>query len=661
MKRRNLLTVITALSLISVTGEAKIKLPALFTDNMVLQQQSTAPIWGEAKPGKKVKITTSWDKKEYSVTAGNDGKWHAGLQTPVYGGPYHIEISDGSKTKLNNVMIGEVWICSGQSNMEMPLAGWGKINDYKKEIEKAEFPDIRLFHVKKTTAMKPQDDVVTESGGWVECSPATIPEFSSVAYFFGSNIHISQDVPVGLISTSWGGTVAEAWTSGEMLSEMPDFTDPVMKIEEIAAVNQNFREKYHADLAKWHKLITDSDPGLENGKGLYCKVNFDDSEWGEMNVPGIWESQGLYDYDGIVWFRKEVDIPEEWDSKRLTLDLGMIDDNDITYFNGTEIGRTEGWNKSRSYSVPENLVKKGRSVISVRVHDTSGDGGLYDKDIRQVLKLSDDNVMAIDGRWKYCASLSAKDLPAAPRNYDSPNHPTLLYNAMIAPLVPYKIKGAIWYQGESNASRAYQYRELFPLMIKDWREKWNDNFPFYFVQLANFRQSPEYPGNSDWAELREAQLMTLSLENTGMAVTIDIGDADDIHPKNKQEVGRRLALAARANTYGENIAFSGPLYDSYKIEGNKVRISFKHAEGLKTSDNKELSGFAVAGPDRKFRWAKAEISGNEVIVYCEDIKDPIAVRYAWATNPVCNLINSDELPASPFRTDDWQGLTSDKN
>lgn len=396
-----------------------------------------------------------------------------------------------------------------------------------------------------------------------------------------------------------------------------------------------------------------------NGQAIWAKVNLDETDWKTMNIPDFWENQSLSGFDGIVWFRKTIVIPSEWQNKKLTLSLDMIDDNDVTYFNGVEIGRTEGYNVSRTYTIPSSLVVSGKAVITVRVHDLNGGGGIYGNAALLKLSLSSDNFKSLAGPWFYKTSFSMKDVPAAPKSWNEPNRPSVLYNAMINPIIPFTIKGVIWYQGESNADRAYQYQELFPLMIKDWRKQWNINLPFYFVQLANYTKVINEPAPSDWAELREAQLKTLNLENTGMAVTIDIGDDKDIHPKNKQEVGRRLSLIARANTYGEAISFSGPIYNEYRIEGNTIRIKFKYVEGgLKIKNSETLKGFEISGLNHKFYWATAEIIGNDVIVSCPSVLNPIAVRYAWSENPVCNLFNSEGLPASPFRTDDWKEVTS---
>lgn len=396
-----------------------------------------------------------------------------------------------------------------------------------------------------------------------------------------------------------------------------------------------------------------------DGRAAWTVTDFEDSAWKTMEVPGLMQEQGLKGFNGIVWFRKTIEIPAKWEGKELTLNVGVIDDNDFTYFNGVQVGHTEGWMTPRSYKIPKELVKSGKAVIAVRVMDTGGAGGINGSPESISLHCSQSDVIPLAGDWKYQVSLNIKDIPQMPVNTaNEPNIPGFLFNAMLNPLIPYSIKGAIWYQGEANTGQAYQYRELMPLMIKDWRDHWGYDFPFYMVQLASFTAQQTAPVDATWAELREAQTRTLHLENTGMAVTIDIGDAFDIHPKNKQEVGRRLALAARAQTYGEKISYSGPMYDTYQIEGNKIRIYFKHTDGgLKTLNNEVIKGFTIAGIDHKFYWANAVIEGNTIVVSSPEVTFPIAVRYAWADNPICNLYNGANLPASPFRTDDWPGIT----
>jgi sialate O-acetylesterase len=642
------------------TVKAIVKLPAVFSDNMVLQQKTNAAIWGKAEPGKTITLGTTWSTEKYTSMADQDGNWKILVSTPSYGGPYTINISDGDQLTLKNVLIGEVWVCSGQSNMEMPLAGWGKIKDYQKEISEAKYPDIRLLQVEHQTANKPLTDAGVTSGGWQECNSQSVAEFSSVAYFFAREIYRKKGIPIGLIHTSWGGTIAEAWTSASTLKTMPYFATAVNRIEHIEQEKSSLI--FNREMENWQKNIQGKDAGLAQGKPLWTATAYDDSSWKTMPLPSLWEDTALPGFDGIVWFRKKVAIPASWAGKDLKVNLGTIDDDDVTFFDGLKIGETKGYGKIRSYTVPGSQVRAGEFVLVVRVFDSTGGGGVYGDKQGLFLSTATGESISLAGDWQYKVGLNFKDVPAMPALSEGPNRPTVLYNSMINPFIQFAIRGAIWYQGESNADRAHQYRTLFPAMIADWRKKWNiGDFPFYFVQLANYMKTAEQPAASSWAELRDAQLKTLSLPNTGMAVTIDIGESKDIHPKNKQEVGRRLALIALAKTYGEKIPYSGPSVVSQQVNGNSVSLTFKHAEGgLKTKDGSALTGFAVAGADQKFYWAEGVIKGNKVILSSAQVTNPVAVRYAWADNPVCNLYNGAGLPASPFRTDNWRDSTANK-
>ena len=650
----------------SMSARAQVKLQPLFTDNMVLQQQADVPIWGEDKAGKKVTVTTSWDKRKYTTTTAANGKWKVSVATPKAGGPYSITISDGKTVRLNNVLIGEVWLCSGQSNMEMPIVGWG--NDYfKAEHKDADnHPNIRLLQLNLVASMTPDNHFTARNNGWTVCNYTNLAPFSATAYFFGRDLEKHLNVPIGLIQTCWGGTVAEAWTGKESLELDPDFTKGLKNLSEMSASKENAMKKYEADKLQWQKNVDSKDAGMKNGKAVWAAPGFNDKSWMTMKVPGLFSQNGLEKFDGLVWFRHTVDIPSSMKGKALTLRLGSVDDIDVTYFNGVRIGQTEGWAKERVYQIPARLVKAGRNVIAVRNLDTGGDGGLYGKTEQFRLTVEGQKgaekgkqEINLSGEWRYKVSTGMQELPAMPANpHGNPNLPTVLYNAMINPLIPYTIKGAIWYQGEANASRAYQYRDLLPLMINDWRSRWGYRFPFYIVQLANFMARHDHPTESAWAELREAQALTTNLDNTGVSCTIDIGMEKDIHPSNKQDVGHRLALIARAKTYGQNVEFSGPLYKSYEIMGHCIRIHFDHTTGgLKTNDDRPVTGFAIAGPDHVWHWATATIDGNSVIVSSDKVKFPVAVRYAWADNPACNLYNGANLPAFPFRTDCWNGVT----
>jgi sialate O-acetylesterase len=474
-----LLTVIALVC--TYNANAFIVLPEVITNNMVLQQKEVNTLWGKGNAGKTITVTTSWNNQKYQSPIDAQGNWKLKFKTPVAGGPYTISLNDGELLTLKNIMIGEVWLCAGQSNMEMPLGNWGKINNYEKEIADANHPQIRLFKVKKAISSHPLNDLKSDTKGWQECSPSTVANFSATAYFFARNVQKAKPVAIGLIDATWGATIVESWTSQESMGKLALFADTVKK------------------------------------------------------------------YAGLP--------------------------------DGTQL----------------------------------------------------------------------KD----------PNKPGLLYNAMINPLLQVSFAGFLWYQGESNNRRAYQYRELFPLLIKDWRERFNKpEMPFIYMQIAGYFPVEPQPTEGNWAELREAQAMALSLPHTGMATAFDIGEAKDLHPKNKQEVGRRLALVALAKVYKQKVVYSGPVFKKMHIDGNKIALSFNCTDGgLKTVDNEAIKGFAVAGADKKFYWAKAEVQGNRVIVYAPEVSKPVSVRYAWANNPVSNLTNGSGLPAIPFRTDDWPGLT----
>lgn len=634
---------------------AEVKLPSIFSDNMVLQQNSDAAIWGTAGRNKTIKIHTSWNNKNYTAKADAKGDWKLHVKTPKYGGPYTIRVSEDNTITLKNVLIGEVWLCSGQSNMEMPLAGWGKVNNYEQEIANAHFPEIRLLQAIHVTANQPQADLKVRNNGWDICSPATVADFSSTAYFFAREIYNQTKIPIGLIHSSWGGTVAEAWTSYETLSRMKDFAEaaktikftPPMSKEELSTAEQN-----------WEALALQKDPGYVAGSPVWHKPDLDVTGWKAMQLPGFWEEKGLRGFDGVVWFRKKISVPADWNGEDAVLRF-YADDNDITWFNGEQIGAVNKWDQQRVYAIPARLLHQGDNYITIRVDDVRSNGGIHGNATEFTIQnKSGTKTIPLAGDWLYKIAYSLKDLPPKPQSQTGPNRAAVLYNAMINPVINYKIKGAIWYQGESNATRAFQYQTLFPAMIKDWRSKFpSGDFPFYFVQLANFMKRDEAPGASQWAELREAQFMTTSLPNTGMAVTIDIGDEKDIHPKNKQEVGRRLALIALNKIYGKQTGYSGPIYKNHVVKGNKIILSFLHDKGLKAAGGEAVKGFAIAGKNKRFYWADAKIEGNKIIVSSKNVADPVAVRYGWANNPDVNLYNSSNLPASPFRTDSWTEST----
>lgn len=658
--RLYLVSVVLFIPLFASSAFAKVSVPSLIGDNMVLQAGKKVRIWGTANPQESVTVELANQKA--TTTTDANGQWQTMLGPFKAGGPLVLTIAGTNTLTFNNVLVGEVWVCSGQSNMEWPLINTTGASE---AVAQANYPEIRLFTVPRKTAATPQNSV---EGKWVVVSPEQAGQFSAVAYYFGRELHQKLKVPVGLIHTSWGGTPAEAWTSREAFAA-PELL-PILERYELSLKDLPERQKvFEQQLATWAKQNLYTDEG-NKGEGLgYADPKTATADWQQMKLPQFFETAGLK-IDGAIWFRKEIDLPSSWEGRPLILNLGAIDDYDTTYFNGKRVGGIGGetansYTIQRRYNIPGELVRGGRNVIAVRVFDSAGEGGFGAGQMFLAPLLGDSASVSIAGPWSYKVELALTpkvpdwgSRPEAPGPHNQ-NSPSVLYNAMLAPLTPFAVRGAIWYQGESNTARAFQYRTLFPTMIRDWRRAWGDNdFPFYFVQLANWQPMKPDPGESEWAELREAQTLTLREPSTGMAVTIDIGDANDIHPRNKLDVGHRLAVWALAKTYNQALEYSGPLFKSFSIEGNKIRLKFEHASsGLKTADGGPVKGFAIAGEDRRFVWAEARIDGNDLVVSSKDVAKPVAVRYAWADNPLANLYNKAGLPASPFRTDEWPGQT----
>jgi sialate O-acetylesterase len=664
--KKVLLFVIVTLGAVLVPGRlsSKVVLEPIFTDNMVLQRNATVSIWGAATPLSRVSVRPSWTAGTYQAPVAENGKWSVRFPTPDAGGPYSIVFSDGEAVTLNNVLIGEVWICSGQSNMEMPMgATWAKddrigVDGFKEELAALDkVPGLRLLNLKKVTSHVPLESASVTLGGWNVCTEESVTPFSATAYFFGKYLYETLGVPVGLIETCWGGTIAEAWTSEASLRQMHDFDSSLAILDVLPEKIKNWETDHLNAIARWKESVNAGDPSWMNGKKNWAGTKVIEADWGEMENPCKMQKVLGETFNGVVWFRKTVEIPRSWAGKDLTLRLSTIDDEDWTFFNDTQVGNIDGYLTEREYTVPGSKVKAGKAVLSVRVADYQGTGGLWGKPEDMYLQVKGDPFSRIPlaGTWKYKVSVPKDQTPELPAQvHPGPNFPTLLYNAMIHPIVGYGIRGAIWYQGESNAGRAAQYRELLPLMIRDWRKAWGYSFPFYIVQIANFMAPQTGPEESSWAFLRDAQKETATrLEHSGLAVTIDIGEADDIHPRNKYDVGKRLALQALAKTYGKDVVCDGPLYRSYLVKGREIEVSFCSAEGLTTSDGKAPAGFWIAGSDHLFHPADARIEGAKVIVSSPEVEFPVAVRYAWANNPFCNLVNAAGLPASPFRTDDW--------
>lgn len=631
---------------------AEIRLPEVIGSNMVLQRNMELNIWGWADSREKVTVTFNGQKE--SVRAGKDGTWKITLQPMKAGGPFDMVIDGKNEIKLTNILVGDVWVCSGQSNMEWSVQN---SNHADEEIAAADHPGIRLFTVPRNIQFMPAEDI--PPADWQVCSPETVPGFSAVGYFFGREIHRETGVPVGLISSNWGGTNVETWTSREM-----SMTDPVMRTA-IASLEDISLAELQARVERERQELIASlgglQPGIVDGEPVWAKPGLDLSAWKEMEVPGLWEDAGLAGLDGVVWYRRTFKLTAKQSGQDAVLKLGPIDDSDRTWINGQEVGATmNAYDQDREYRVEASLLREGENSLVVRIEDYRGGGGFWGSPDAMVLKSANGDI-ALAGKWKY--RVSSSDFVVNISNNISPNSkPTLLFNGMIHPLLNYGVLGAIWYQGESNAGQAYRYRKLFPNLIKDWRRHWNNpDLGFYFVQLANYKAAKNPPAESDWAELREAQTMTLALPRTGMAVTIDIGEAGDIHPKNKQDVGKRLALAALHDTYGKNIAWSGPVLEDMVIDGPTAILQFdpRGSELVVRDKYGYVKGFAIAGEDRVFHWARGVQYGNKIYLRSDAVDAPVAVRYAWADNPDdANIYNAEGLPAGPFRTDEWPGITS---
>jgi sialate O-acetylesterase len=601
-------------------------------------------IWGWADPHEKVSV--KFLGSTYSLTSDSNGNWNVTLPPMKAGGPYKMLIKGQNTIQLSNILIGDVWLCAGQSNMEHTMGSFNWI--YPDVIANSTNVNIREFHVPETyNFMAPQKDF--KSGSWEEANPKNVYNWSAVAYFFGKYLYEKYKVPIGLINSSLGGSPAEAWISEDALkTPFPMYYEEAQKFKNNALIKE-IEQKDALRNKAWYSLLQQKD---EAYKGVpWCSSSLNTANWDTMAIPGYWAHTALGQVNGSVWFRKIVDIPLSMIGKPAKIILGRIVDADSVFINGTFVGTTGYQYPRRRYDIPAHLLKAGENVIVIRVISNVGEGGFVPD--KQYAIVEGNTTVNLQGEWQYRLGTA---MPPLMGQTFIQWKPVGLFNAMIAPLLPYRIKGAIWYQGESNADRPVEYRKLFTTLISDWRAKWDEgNFPFIFVQLPNFMAPRKEPSNSDWALLREAQLNTLSLPNTGMAVTIDIGEWNDIHPIDKKDVGKRLALAAEKIAYGDAITYSGPIYKSMKIEGAKVVLSFSHTgKGLMVKDGKEPGCFAIAGQDHRFVWAKAKIEGDKIVVWNDTIQHPIAVRYAWADDPVgAKLYNKEGLPASPFRTDNW--------
>lgn len=646
MNKRPAIQIILAICFyISYNGNAyaQVRLPRIVRDSMVLQRDVPVNIWGWA--GANEKLAVRFNNKLYKTKASAAGKWQVQLPPTKAGGPYAIDIMASNTIHLRDILFGDVWFCSGQSNMVHQL----ELHNitYAKDIAEANYPQIRQFWIPTLTGLLgPQNNL--PDGYWKPATNPDIQKFSAVAYFFALDIYQRYHVPIGIINASVGGTPAEAWTSEEGLKDFETIYKTIQQNKDTAYVNSTNRAAAAAP-----RRNSTADEGI-NGTIKWFDLNYTPAAWRNINVPGYWEDQGIRDLDGIVWYRKEVDIPLAMSGKAARVFLGRIVDADELYINGKRVGNTTYQYPQRRYTVPEGILKAGKNIFVVRVTNNNGKGGFVPGKPNCIFSGTD--TVDLKGTWQY--KVGSVTEPVVPGSFvagvNAQNQPAALYNAMVAPITPYTIKGALWYQGEANTGRAAEYTKILTALISDWRAQFKQpGLPFLYVQLPGFMDYNYLPSQSQWAQLREAQLKTLQVPNTAMAVAIDLGEWNDIHPDNKKDVGLRLSMAARKMVYGENIIASGPIFQSAVRDNNKLVITFTETgSGLITNDGEEPGDIAVAGADKKFVWARARIEGDKLIVWNDAVKEPVYVRYAWADNPVhANLYNKEGLPASPFRSD----------
>ena len=641
--------------------ENSLQLNALFSDHMVLQQSANVSFWGTYTPNETLSVTGSWGSKSTTIVDSN-GHWKLDLETPEAGGPFTVEIQTKfHKKSLVNIMIGEVWLASGQSNMEMTLRGWPPndiIDNSEEEIQKADYAEVRMFTVQKQLSLNPRG---TFKGSWKVSSPETAGEFSASAYFFARRLHKTLKVPIGIIHSSWGGTPVEAWTSNEQVKKTGDF-DRILNT--ISSVDP---QKETSDwFSKWKSIAIPVGDKQWDQLVVYDsefkQVDYDDSQWNQVYLPGQFDATTQVDFDGVMWFRKTVHIRDL--RSDYTLEIEAIDDMDLIYVNGNKVGGFAGAsysNSKRAYKVSKRLLNKGANTIAIRAIDIGGPGTFKGP---MLLSSDSGSKISLTGYWSYRMAaeiykgklylygtehLNLKDKAAIFKV--NPKLPTVLFNAMIHPLIPYTIKGAIWYQGEENVGRAKQYKQLFPAMISDWRERWNYDFPFYFVQIAPFQYPRENKTALDQSQkLREAQRSTLNTINTGMVVTMDIGNFNNIHPSNKQAVGKRLAGLALANEYGKQLVASGPLFKSIKRRGEILVVNFDEI-GSGLISKGDLRGFEIAGPNMIYKIAEANIINNTIELSASTVSNPKYARYGWSDQAVPCLFNREGLPASSFTSE----------
>ena len=673
----NKLSLFFILIIVSCSGpsETTLSVNSLFTDNMIIQQNAKLSVWGNAKSGSLIHVQSSWGVKA-TTTTNFEGKWSVILNTPAADHEQHkLIISNENQTRVvQNILLGEVWLASGQSNMEMPLKGFNytKIKEVvegaDKEISEANFPEIRMFTVNRNIAFEQSDKL---EGSWIESSPETAKEFSAVAYFFAKKLHLELNVPIGIIHSSWGGSPAESWTRLDYLKQVNGFQNTEDRLQIALDPNSPYNKwLLDHEFVLWDSLIeVDQMKWIKAKHKRFVLSEFEDSSWEKMNQTEISQIFEKNDFNGIVWLRQKINF-DKLPEGNVTLDIGKTDDLYAVFLNGQLVARKEYWGEASSqYVIPKSIIKKGLNTIAIRFIDVWGIGGL-DADSNRGFYIENEKIKSLEQSWRvnvvayqtngdfYLLKQGIDEIvyPKPNRMPHHPNSPTVLYNGMIAPLVPYAIKGVIWYQGESNESRAEQYSHLFPALIDSWRAAWNNpNMPFYYVQIAPY-------GGGSWGdnsnkketgpELRESQMQTLTKNDVGMVIITDLGDEKLIHPPKKKEVGERLALWAMAKNYNyDDLVYSGPVFRSVEFINNKALVSFEHAESGLFCPDSEIRYFELAGTDGQYYPAKAYITKNQVVVWAKKVPNPKKIRYAWKNYVKVNLFNMEGLPASSFRSE----------
>jgi sialate O-acetylesterase len=636
--KRNIFLIFSVL-MFSFALKAEVKLPKLVSNGMVLQRNEPIRIWGWANAGEEVKAT--FKNKIYTAKTDIDGKWFIKLDAQEAGGPYVMNVNN---LELKNILIGDVYLCSGQSNMEVLMSRSNIQANYTQEIAKSNYPMIRQFTVNRGMAFIPLADISSDKG-WVSTNPETVLSFSAVAYFFAKDLYEKYNVPIGIINSSVGGTPVQSWVNSESLKNFPDYAQIAQRFQDATELERTLKA-HQVKTELWNKAITENDLGVNEQWFLESDLHEDD--WETVNdINKLGEKVNFPKY-GSMWFKTKIDIPANLAGNAATLSLGIMLTQDETYINGQKVGSINSSYTDRNYSIPLGLLKAGKNNLVIRLISPTTGIGFNPKNSCQI-KFNQDSI-PLNNPWKFKFGIELEQLPKG--NGLSLHSPTAYYYAMIQPLANYNIKGIAWYQGESNIPKPEQYQELLTSLINVWRNDWQKpNLPFLYVQLANYSPTGIEPEISNWALLREAQMKTLKVQNTAMVVIHDIGEKGDLHPANKQDVGKRLALAAEKVAYHENIVYSGPIYQSIKIKENKAYVSFNHIGSGLMSKGEDLKQFSISADGKNFVTAKAKIIGKQVVVWSENISKPLAVRYAWADDPEgANLYNKEGLPASSFKS-----------